>query len=52
MLFRTTSEGAALALDARTRRNAWLDGHLQALSPKDQDMIARACELLSEIAGS
>ena len=52
VLFSTTPEGAALALDARTRRNAWLDGHLQALSPEDQDVIARACELLSEIADS
>jgi DNA-binding MarR family transcriptional regulator len=52
VLFSTTPEGAALALDARTQRNAWLDGHLQALSPEDQDVIARACELLSEIAAT
>ena len=52
VLISTTPEGAALARDARNQRNAWLDGHLQALSPEDQDVIARACELLGEIAGS
>jgi hypothetical protein len=29
-----------------------LDGRLQAIRPEDQKAIARACELLSEIAGS
>ena len=52
VLFTTTPEGAELALAARTRRNAWLDAHLQALSPEDQNAIARACALLSEIADS
>jgi len=52
VLFSTTPEGAALALAARVQRNAWLDIQLQALSPEDQHAIARACALLSNIAGS
>ncbi|WP_432840979.1 MarR family winged helix-turn-helix transcriptional regulator [Dactylosporangium sp. CA-092794] len=52
VLFSTTPEGAALALATRTQRNAWLDAHLDALSPEDQDAIARACVLLSKIADS
>ena len=52
VLFSTTPEGAELALDARIQRNAWLDAHLQTLSPEDQNAIARACVLLSNIAGS
>jgi DNA-binding MarR family transcriptional regulator len=52
VLFSTTPEGASLARDTRTRRNSWLDVRLQALSPDDQKAIARACELLGEIADS
>jgi DNA-binding MarR family transcriptional regulator len=52
VLLSTTPEGAELALDARIQRNAWLDAHLQALSTEDQNAIARACVLLSNIAGS
>jgi DNA-binding MarR family transcriptional regulator len=52
VLFRTTPEGAELALATRTQRNAWLDAELQALSPEDQKAIARACALHSNIAGS
>jgi DNA-binding MarR family transcriptional regulator len=52
VLFTTTPEGAELTLAARIQRNAWLDAQLQALSPADQNTIARACALLSNIAGS
>ena len=52
VLFSTTAEGAELALRARIQRNAWLDAHLQTLSPEDQNAIARACVLLSNIADS
>lgn len=52
VLFSPTPEGAELAHAARIQRNAWLDAHLQALSPEDQDTIARACALLSNIADS
>src|SRR5664279_5507176 len=52
VLFRTTSKGSELALDTLIQRNAWLDSHIQALSPEDQNAIARACGLLSNIAGS
>jgi DNA-binding MarR family transcriptional regulator len=52
VLFSTTPEGAELALAARYQRNAWLDGQLRALSPEDQNAIARACALLSGIAAS
>ncbi|WP_063763661.1 MarR family winged helix-turn-helix transcriptional regulator [Actinoplanes subtropicus] len=52
VLFSPTPEGAELARAARIQRNAWLDAHLQALSPEDQNAIARACVLLSNIADS
>jgi DNA-binding MarR family transcriptional regulator len=52
VLFSATPAGAALARDARDQRNAWLDTQLQALSPQDQRTIARACALLSSIAGA
>ena len=41
-----------LAVAVRIQRNAWLDSQLSALSPEDQNVIARACVLLSGIAGS
>src|SRR5437868_5006789 len=40
VLFSTTPEGAELAHAARIQRHAWLDAHLQALSPEDQQAIA------------
>ncbi len=52
VLFSTTAQGAELALDARTQRNAWLDAQLAALGPDDQAAVARACVLLSNIAAS
>ncbi len=52
VLLSVTSEGAALVVAARTRRHAWLDARLHALSPADQDAIARACVLLRAIADS
>lgn len=52
VLFSTTPEGAELARAARGQRSAWLDAQLAALSPEDQDTIARACTLLGRIAAS
>ncbi len=52
VLFSATPEGAELALAARAQRHAWLAAHLEALSPADQQAIARACLLLSDIAAS
>jgi DNA-binding MarR family transcriptional regulator len=52
VLFSTTPEGIALARATRNQRNAWLDAQLRALSPEDQQVIARACVLLSDIAGA
>jgi DNA-binding MarR family transcriptional regulator len=52
VLFSTTPEGTALARATRNQRNAWLDAQLRALSPEDQQVIARACVLLSDIAGA
>jgi len=52
VLFSTTPAGAELAHAARIQRNAWLDAHLRALSPEDQNAIARACALLGDIADS
>ncbi|UFS60546.1 MarR family winged helix-turn-helix transcriptional regulator [Subtercola endophyticus] len=52
VLISATPEGAELALAARAQRNAWLDSRLEALSPADQDVLARACALLDVIARS
>lgn len=52
VLFRTTPEGDELALATRSRRNAWLNARLHELGPEDQNAIIRACQLLSDIAGS
>jgi DNA-binding MarR family transcriptional regulator len=52
VLFSATTEGAALALAARSQRNAWLDAQLRTLSSEDRTAIARACVLLDQIAGS
>jgi len=52
VLFSTTPEGAELAVHTRSQRNAWLDAQLDALSPEDQKVIARACVLFSNIAES
>jgi DNA-binding MarR family transcriptional regulator len=50
--FSATAAGAELATTARAERNAWLDQQLQALSPEDRAVIARATALLSRIADS
>ncbi|RFA07980.1 hypothetical protein B7R54_01170 [Subtercola boreus] len=50
VLFTATSEGDELAVATRVHRDAWLDAHLDALSPEDQAAIARACTVLSGIA--
>lgn len=52
VLFHTTAAGAELAAATLTHRNAWLDARIGALSARDQNAIARACALLSEIADS
>src|SRR6187402_2763820 len=52
VLFRTTPEGAALAVATRIQRNAWLASRLDALSADDREVIARACTLLSGIAAT
>jgi DNA-binding MarR family transcriptional regulator len=52
VLFSTTPEGAELAVAARIKRHAWLDAQLGALSPEDQNAVARACVVLSKIAAS
>jgi DNA-binding MarR family transcriptional regulator len=48
----TTPLGAELAVSTQIQRNAWLDAQLGALSRDDQNAIARACALLSDIADS
>jgi DNA-binding MarR family transcriptional regulator len=52
VLFSTTAEGDELGRATRAQRNAWLDQQLQALSPDDRAVIARATALLGRIAGS
>jgi DNA-binding MarR family transcriptional regulator len=50
VFFSTTPDGAALADAAVTRRNIWLDARLAALNRDDRATIARASEILREIA--
>jgi DNA-binding MarR family transcriptional regulator len=50
VLFSTTTEGAEIALAARVQRHAWLDAQLGALTREDQDAVARACVVLTNIA--
>jgi DNA-binding MarR family transcriptional regulator len=52
VLFSTTPAGAELALATRSQRNAWLAASLKALSIDDRATIARACELLGDMADS
>ena len=52
VLLRATAAGDELAGVTRAQRNAWLDQRLRAFSAEDRAVIARAMELLSQIAGS
>jgi DNA-binding MarR family transcriptional regulator len=52
VLFSITGEGTELAFAASIQRDAWLDAQLSALSLEDQNAVARACVLLTNIAGS
>ncbi len=52
VLFSATADGHEFAGAARAQRNAWLDRRLRALSDDDRAIIARAAELLSDIADS
>jgi DNA-binding MarR family transcriptional regulator len=50
VLFAVTVTGVALAAEARAQRHAWLDAQLAALGAEDRRAIARASQLLSDIA--
>lgn len=52
VLFSTTTAGVALAVQTRSRRDAWLNAALCRLSLEDQAVIARACALFRSIADS
>jgi len=58
VMVQTAASGRALRVAlpgmsaGRAQRNAWLDQQLQALSPEDRAIIARATALLSTIADS
>jgi DNA-binding MarR family transcriptional regulator len=52
VLFGTTPDGAALATQVRAQRNEWLESRLSSLSAHEREVIASACALLSELAGS
>jgi DNA-binding MarR family transcriptional regulator len=45
-----TDAGVAEVRETRRRRDAWLTRQLSALSPEDRAVLARASELLREIA--
>jgi DNA-binding MarR family transcriptional regulator len=50
--FSPTAEGTAIADEAVTKRNAWLDSQLATLRPEDRALLARASQLLAEFADS
>jgi DNA-binding MarR family transcriptional regulator len=52
VLLSTTATGDAVALATATRRNAWLESRLAALSAEDRQIIAQASALLAGIAKS
>jgi DNA-binding MarR family transcriptional regulator len=52
VLIAATPEGAKVSREARARRNAWLQHCLDDLSEADQQVLARAAELLTHMADS
>ncbi len=45
-----TDAGDAVVDETIRRRDAWLEGALAALSPDDRSLVARAAEILREVA--
>lgn len=43
--------GAVLLAEARTRREVYLTERLEAMAPEDVEVLARAAELMSRLAG-
>ena len=43
--------GAQLLVEARTRREVYLRERLEAMTPEDVDVLARAAALMSRLAG-
>ena len=52
VLFRTTAAGDRLVAKDRSRRHAWLESQLRELPAKDRATLARAAEILRNIADS
>jgi len=43
--------GAQLLAEARTRREVYVKERLEAMAPEDVEVLARAADLMSELAG-
>lgn len=52
VLFTATPDGLAVALAARKIQNAWFNGRLDRLSPKERRVLGRAGNILRRIADS
>src|SRR3954451_12018161 len=52
VLIAVTDAGAATVRETRRRRDAWLTRPLAALTPAEREILARATEILKEIADS
>ncbi len=52
VLIVATPEGVTLATETRRRRHAWLDGHLEKLSPEQRQIVLEATRIFREIADS
>jgi DNA-binding MarR family transcriptional regulator len=52
VLIAVTEAGAAVVRETRRRRDAWLTRRLAALTPEERDVLARATQILKEIAHS
>ncbi len=46
-----TDEGRRTMLSIRRRRDAWMSSRVSALTVEEQDVLARATEILSRVAG-
>jgi DNA-binding MarR family transcriptional regulator len=52
VLVAATEAGVATVRETRRRREAWLSRRLAALTPAERDVLARATQILKEIADS
>ncbi|KQV06501.1 MarR family winged helix-turn-helix transcriptional regulator [Leifsonia sp. Root112D2] len=52
VVVQATATGRALVTETRRRRNAWLVGRLEELTPEQRDMLTEAAVIIRELADS